>query len=60
MKSKLHKGMIVKSELKPKVSIKSADFVFTRGADLATKFRLIREAQAVKPVNVVTLKVRTK
>ena len=55
MKSRIHKGLVVRSELKPAISIKDPSFVFTRGSDLATKFRLIYEAQAAAKVENVTL-----
>ena len=54
MKSKIHRGLTVKSELKPAVSIKDPSFIYTKGADLATKFRLIYEQQAAAKVENVT------
>lgn len=54
MKSKIHKGLIVKSELKPVVSAKSKDFVYRTGSDLAAKFKAIYEAQAAAKVDNVT------
>ena len=54
MKSKIYRGLTVKSELKPVVSIKDKAFVFTRGANLAEKFKLIYEAQAAAKVENVT------
>lgn len=59
MKSRIHKGLVVRSELKPAVSLKDKAFVFTRGSNLAEKFRLIREAQAAEQVaNVTPIKRR--
>lgn len=61
MKSKIHKGLKVASEIKPKVGLLSKDFVFTRGANLAEKFAQIRERQAAeKAVEVDNIMVMPK
>ena len=48
MKSKLHKGLVVKSELKPTVGVLHPEFKYQRESNLREKFQLIRERQAAE------------
>ena len=50
MKSKIHKGMTVRSELRPATGLLDKSFVYIRPekTDLAATFKRIRDEQAAK------------
>ena len=61
MKSRIHKGMKVSSEIKPAIGVLHPDFVYQRNSDLRVKFAEIRERQAKELAEnhtVIQLKAR--
>lgn len=61
MKSRIHKGLTVKSELRPTTGVLHPDFKYERNSDLRVKFELIRARQAKELAEnhtVIQLKAR--
>ena len=58
MKSRLRKGMTIKSEIKPLVGLLNPAFVYQRESNLREKFVLIRERQAADAKQHTVIQLR--
>ena len=55
MKSKLRKGLLCKSEIRPVVGVLHPEFKYQRESNLRERFQMIRERQAAEAAEVHTV-----